>query len=207
MSGKTAIVSVHMANIHFSVVAMQKAVVERLAPPGVPFHQLRVDRPHADSLDAFLDETDCDTVVVLDIDCIPLHADALPMLCGEAAQGRLVGAAQRANHIDNGGHLYAGPFCMAFTRDLWTRLGRPSFRETARGDVGEELTYRCEEEGVGVRLLWPTAVEVPLWPLRGEAVFGYGTEYESAFWHCFEIRDPRNQLRFTNRCFRVLDER
>ncbi|HYH37108.1 MAG TPA: hypothetical protein VD860_02710 [Azospirillum sp.] len=207
MSGNAAIVSVYMANIHFSVVAMQKAVVEQLAPPDMPFHQLRVDRPHAESLDAFLNETDFDTVVVLDIDCIPLHGDALPMLRDEAAKGQLVGAVQRANHIANGGHLYAGPFCMAFTRDLWARLGKPSFQGTVRGDVGEELTYRCEEEGVGVRMLWPTAVEEPLWPLRDGAVFGYGTEYESAFWHCFEIRDPRNQLRFTNRCFRALEGR
>src|SRR5262249_8996013 len=91
-------------------------------------------------------------------------------------------------------------FCMAIARQLWERLGCPSFQPTARGDVGEELTYRCEEIGQPLHMLWPSSVETPLWDLTDGRKFGVNTEYSGSFLHTFGIRDSQNQHKFVDRC-------
>ncbi|MBY0432321.1 MAG: hypothetical protein K2Q10_14080 [Rhodospirillales bacterium] len=189
-----------MRNIPFEVVAAQHEVIRRFLPRGCHFLQILTNRRHAEAVDIFLKTSPYDAMVLLDIDCVPLTDEAIPFMLAKAGEGAVVGAAQRANHIDNGGHIYAGPFCMAVHRRTWVELGSPSFVETPRGDVGEELTWTAEEKGVPVSLLWPSAVETPRWPLRGDRVFGTGTTYDSLFWHAFEIRSPHQHQRFIERC-------
>jgi hypothetical protein len=202
---RIGILSVYMANLPMTVVSAQRAVLDRLVAEDMAIVQLQTGYIHSVTLDALMALTSYDILVFLDIDCIPLHRQALKELCAAAAAGELAGAVQRASHLENGGHLYVGPFCMALARETWLRLGKPSFRETPRGDVGEELTYRCEEQGVPVRFLWPTAVDNPVWPLRDGIMFGHGTAYADSFWHAFEIRQPQHRARFLERCRAILD--
>jgi hypothetical protein len=198
-----AVISFHMGNVAPEVVRLQRVLVEKFAPSEVAIRQIETRLSHAAALDEFLANTEHDLVVFLDIDCVPLTPDAIACLTGHAAQGKLAGCAQRAGHILNGSHVYVGPFCMAITRQLWEDLGRPSFHPTERGDVGEEFTYRCEELGQPIHMLWPTWVENPLWDLVPGRRFGPNTEYGEAFLHTFGIRDPLNQRKFIDSC-RVL---
>jgi hypothetical protein len=147
-----------------------------------------------------------DIVILLDIDCIPLTQRALRYLGGLARRGTLAGAVQRSNHIDNGGHLYVGPFCMALSIAAYRRMGRPSFNETDRGDVGEELTYRWDELGGNTRFLWPSRVECPQWALVKDRSFGFGTTYEDLFYHAFCIREGLTTGLFLSKCRAVLAE-
>jgi hypothetical protein len=124
-----------------------------------------------------------------------------------AERGCLVGAAQRANHIDNNEHLYAAPFCLALTRTAYDALGRPSFVETSRGDVGEELTYIAEERGIPVELSLPIASDDHQWVLTDGVRFGSNTYYDSGFFHAFQIRMLRHQADFVAKCEDILGRR
>jgi hypothetical protein len=201
---RIAVVSFYMANISKDVVAAQARVIRCFLPEGVDLVQLHTGFGHGRSIDLFVALSTYDVIVLLDIDCVPISAEALPKLIEQAQDGALVGAAQRANHIGNENHLYAGPFLMAFSRESYRRLGSPSFRETRRGDVAEELTYRAEALNLPIHYLWPTTCEAPKWHLTGDVTFGRNTVYEHAFLHAFEIRMPDQQKAFLATIERVL---
>lgn len=198
--------SVYAGNVHSEVLTYQKMVVDKFLPASCEFKQYRPAHwiSHAAAL------TECQALnshpvtIFLDIDCIPLKAGAFEVLVDEALNGNLVGAVQRANHIENGQHLYAGPFCMAFSNSQYAALGRPTLHPTLRGDCAEELTYRWEEAGQPVRLLWPTSVRNPLWPLRDGKMFGHGTTYNELFYHTFEMRGDETRALFVEKCREIL---
>ncbi|HEY1736185.1 MAG TPA: hypothetical protein VGG12_06035 [Methylovirgula sp.] len=201
---KTAVVSFFMENVGKQVVAAQKRAIEKFLPPGVDLVQLKTGFAHGRTVDLFLALSRYDVIVILDIDCIPIVASALPDLIAQAQAGALVGAAQRANHIGNNDHIYVGPFLMGFSRATHARLGHPSFQETKRGDVGEELTYRAEAAGVSIHFLWPTSCDEEKWHLKDDIHFGRNTIYDRAFLHAFQIRKPEQQAAFVETVARVL---
>jgi hypothetical protein len=198
------VASIYMDNIPGDVVRCQRAVLEALTPPEYELRQVLTTRSHGAALDEIMTNAANDLVIFLDIDCVPLTKDAIPALATTAHDGALAGCVQRANHIANGAHVYIGAFCMAVSRPIWEQIGRPSFEPTWRGDVGEELTYRCEETGVPVVMLWPSRVEEPHWDLTEGRRFGVNTEYEAAFLHTFNIRSPHYQPQFLQRCHAIL---
>jgi hypothetical protein len=198
------IASVYMDNIAAEVVQAQRAVLDAFAPPGFEVRQVLTGRSHGAALDEVMAGAETDLVLILDIDCVPLTSAAIPALAAKAKAGALAGCVQRANHIDNGAHLYVGAFCMAASRALWEGLGRPSFEPTPRGDVGEALTYACEAAGAPLAMLWPSHVEAPCWDLTEGRQFGVNTEYGGAFLHSFNIRSREHQQRFVGRCRAIL---
>jgi hypothetical protein len=201
---EVVVLSLYMSDISQEVVTNQGKIIQRFLPEGVDFLQMRTGFGHGQSIDLFLYFCPYQIIILLDIDCIPTSPQAIPTLIKEAKTGILVGAAQRANHIDNGGHVYVGPFLMGLSKTTYCQLGRPSFSETRRGDVGEELTYRAEALRHEIRLLWPTRCEVPIWHLRDDVYFGRNTIYEDFFLHAFQIRKPEQQASFIFRTRRLL---
>lgn len=197
---RAVVVSFYMPNISRRVVAAQRRVLKRFVPSDVAIEQVMTWKKHEHAINDFISNTPYGVVVVLDIDCIPIDGGAVDRLIADAEKGLLVGAAQRANHIDNGGHLYAAPCCLAISIETYRRLGKPLFDSTKRGDVAEELTYAAEERGVPVKLLWPTSSEDHVWQLTETVTYGHGTIYERAFWHAFQIRFREHQDNFVRRC-------
>jgi hypothetical protein len=193
---RVVVISFYMKNIARDVVRAQAAAITRFLPKGADLVQLKTGFGHGRSIDLFLTWTNYDIVVLLDIDCVPITSEALLQLIAAAEAGQLVGAAQRANHIDNDHHLFVGPFLMAFSRATYQSLGAPSFRETPRGDVGEELTYCAQACNHPICFLWPTSCEEPKWHVTGDIHCGRNTIYENAFLHAFEIRMPDQQKVF-----------
>lgn len=144
-----------------------------------------------------------ETILMLDIDCIPLSTEALEYTLDRAEQGVLVGNVQRSNHIENNKHTYPAPSCVALTRETFEKLGKPSFRVTNRGDIGEELAYIAEQKGVEIEMFMPGKHEdIPhwntgerkLWDLAdGQPQFGIGTTFvdkngKEMFYHLFQSR-------------------
>jgi len=144
-----------------------------------------------------------DTVLLLDIDCIPLNTEALEYIFARAEQGVLIGNAQRSNHLENNKHTYPAPSCIALTKKMYEMLGKPSFNVTNQGDIGEELAYIAERKGIEIEMFMPDKhEEVPywntgerkLWDLAdGQPQFGIGTTFvnkqgKEMFYHLFQSR-------------------
>lgn len=201
---RAAVVTFYMVNISTRVVLAQRRVLKAFAPPDVAILQIETAEGHGTAMQNFIRQTHYRTILFLDIDCIPLDRHSIGKLIGLAEGGALAGAVQRASHIQNDKHLYVGPFCMALSTTRYREIDEPTFLETSRGDVGEELTYAMEKRGHPVHFLWPTSVEQPIWPLTKTVLFGPGTTYEDSFWHAFHIREHISQQRFTSRCEEVL---
>lgn len=197
--------SIYMDNVSTQVVERQKEVVAKFLPDGWKFTQYKVSTRHPDGLQHCVDEVKSGVVIFLDIDAIPVSTRAFNYVSDYASEGRLTGAIQRANHIRNGQHLYVGPFCMAFDVDLYRKLGSPSFNETYRGDVGEELTYTWERNGHPLQFLYPSHIVNPKWELGGGFKFGYGTTYSGMFYHTFCIRCQEQEDMFVNKCKELLE--
>jgi hypothetical protein len=201
---RLAVITFFQNNIPPEVVTSQAEVICRFLPKGCEFEPCEVAH-HALGLDDYFRLPRHDAYLILDIDCIPLAEWVIPWFLENALAGMVVGAAQRANHLENGGHVYAGPCALAFSRATFKQLGNVSFRDTVRGDVGEELTYASERIGIPVTLLWPTRVTLPKWTLRPGVSFGLGTTFGGAVYHAFEISKGQTTEMFLRKCEEVLE--
>jgi hypothetical protein len=140
------------------------------------------------------------SVLILDIDCIPLNEEALNYIFAEAEKGKIVGNIQRSNHLQNNQHVYAAPSCICITKEMFEKLGSPSFKITNRGDIGEELTYLAEQQGIEVEMFMPSTYEkLPYgdekpWDLQDNMPkYGIGTTFinnegKEMFYHLFQSR-------------------
>lgn len=232
------IVSFFMNNIDMKTVGLQKSVVEKYNKSKVHHYIIKVDVPHGIAIDYFWTinghkvsvfnehdipkQLDHDLILFMDIDCIPLHESAIDMLIENAAAGKLIGNAQRANHIQNNQHVYAAPSAVAITAENFVKMGKPSAYETNRGDVIEEYTYKAEEHSIPVDFIMPVKYDYPperydweqnpppYWALAdGMPVYGLGTSYGrdnvDLFYHHFQIRFPGQQEKFQRKCEEVLN--
>jgi hypothetical protein len=200
---RTAVISVYQNNIPLEVISLQSEVICRFLPAGCEYEP-REAKSHAAGLDTYFQELRHEAYLVLDIDCIPLADWVIPWILQNALAGILVGGAQRANQFENGEHIYVGPGVMAFSKETFQRMGCLSFKDTNRGDVGEEFTYAAERLGIPISLLWPTHVNRDKWPLRGGRWFGHGTIYGGAFFHTYEISRGETVSMFIEQCNKVL---
>lgn len=200
------VLSIYMGNVISDTVDYQDRCVRKFLPKDWGFAQIHTTARHPEALDDLIREIRSDIVVILDVDCVPLSTRAFTFLERNASQGFLSGAIQRANHLSNNAHLYVGPFCMAFDVEQYRKFGSPSFNETYRGDVGEELTYRWEQHQQPLCFMYPSSVYSPQWDIDKKIRFGYGTTYQGMFYHQFCARDPEQQKMFIQKCTSILEE-
>jgi len=232
------IVSFYMDNVSDKTVQFQREVVQKFNKSKIPHYTIKVDTPHGISIDYFWGINGCkpetlknydiqkqidhDVALILDIDCIPLSDYAIDFYVEKAAEGRLIGNAQRSNHINNNQHVFAAPSAMGISKSTFQKIGIPSALETSRSDVGEEYTWKAEEQGIPVDLLMPLRYDKPpirfqwevnqppYWALAdGMPVYGIGTtfgneEHGELFWHSFQIFHPGQQENFWNKCQSIL---
>jgi hypothetical protein len=215
---KPIILSPYMANVNPSVKQAQFRVMNKICTE-IPFHQILTTKPHGETLDNLA--RSCmgkgyDTVMFMDIDAIPLSTYAIEYTLQKAQRGHLIGNIQRSNHIQNDQHLFVAPSFMAMQLNYWTWAGQPSFSETDRGDVAEEVTYAWEEKGWPMQMFMPTGfeqapLEAPHWNLKdGMPVYGCGTTFAIGMtdisYHAFQIRTGNMVERFLSKCDKILAE-
>jgi hypothetical protein len=205
------ILSPYMDNVPARVRTAQASVVN-LARGVIPFEQIRTTTSHGATLQRLTNEAEAagfDTIVFLDIDCVPLGSGLLHSL-QLAQRGALVGNVQRSNHIQNNEHLYAAPSFMAFSIEQYRAIGSPTFEPTQRGDVGEELTYAWERSSRPVQLWIPSRCDAPLWALSGNLPhYGHHTYYvnpngQLASYHAFQSREGHTIDRFVQTCEQIV---
>lgn len=233
------IVSFFMDNIDKKTVEYQRKVVEKFNVSNVKHYSVKIACPHAIGIDFFWKMNGCgvktvdgikdvpvlehDTILILDLDCIPLSTTAIDYYLKKASEGFLIGNIQRSNHLENNQHVFAAPSAAALSKETFVKLGMPSALENQRSDVLEEYTWAAHNVGVPVEYMMPLRYDAapvrydwekdksPYWNLAdGMPVYGMGTTYGShhlgdMFWHNFQIREPGQQERFWAKCEEVLN--
>ncbi|WP_257666878.1 hypothetical protein [Parapedobacter tibetensis] len=150
--------------------------------------------------------TDTDYLIIFDIDCIPVHREWLHMLLKDLIKpSTIVGAAQTANHLDEGKNLYVSPFFFAISTTYLKKLHYPDMRMTDLMDAGQNLTNEIRKNDGNIRYWWPTDIEEEMWDLYDEQhpKFGLGTTYNNAIYHAFYSRDDLSS-RFIRKCQYIL---
>jgi hypothetical protein len=209
---KPIILSPYMGNISPAIVEAQRKVVYKLGCD-IEFKQVLTNKPHGATCDWMLSHAlnvGYDVALLMDIDAIPLSLQAIEMTLLHASKGKLVGNIQRSNHIENNQHVFVAPSFMGINLHEWNAIGRPSFAETERGDVAEEVTYAYEAHGKPIIYYMPLRydfppIEAPFWKLRdGMPVYGCGTTFGigtiEMSYHMFQIRTHKHIESFLDRC-------
>lgn len=191
-------------NISKDILSLQKQVFNKF---NLPVTQIVKDSRHGDFLNDIITNSNAKYIIVFDVDCIPLTSKLYDIIIDEIKnENSIIGIEQVCNN-NSLNHTYAGPACLALSKDLYNKLGKPNLRENYRSDVGEELTWACESKGYRVKYFKVHSAEVPKWKLSDNRMFGIGTVYtfknEEVLYHQFEIRI--NSFNFIDRCNKILD--
>tara|TARA_R100000231_G_scaffold104563_1_gene77529 strand:- start:200 stop:973 length:774 start_codon:yes stop_codon:yes gene_type:complete len=173
----------------------------------INYHELQMR--HGAWMDEVIKQSSADIVGFLDIDCIPLTKEAIPNILKFVAKNKsIAGCAQATNHIPPMSHIFIAPCCFFIWKPLWFALGSPSFMETQRSDVCEEICYVAEANGVRMKALYPTHFEKEpeegAWRLHNYGLYGVGTVFDNQFYHLYQSRFKTNVDMFIDRAKRVV---
>jgi hypothetical protein len=156
-----------------------------------------------------------DSVLILDIDCIPLNSYALEYIFERAEQNVIIGNAQRSGHIENNEHLYIGSSCFCLNRQIYEDFGQMTFApDHIKADTCEHYTYEAEKRGVEFEIFMPKSyIRQAIgcdWDLgKGRPKYGIGTTFMNSlsvemFFHLFSSRDRVYNAYFYDKCEQVL---
>jgi hypothetical protein len=215
-----------MKNINQDVVALQRKVVSKYNKSNIQHYSVQTDADPGATMNVLvgkLEERGHDAIMFLDVDALPLNDNALDYFFQQAYAGKVIGSAQRSNHIQNNQHVFAAPHNVTFTIELYRKLGNPSFSPNYRGDVSEELTFKAEENNIPVEIIMPLRYDAPpirmawepkdsppYWDLAdGMPKYGigttFGTEGNEMFWHMYQSFHPGQTERFIKKCEEILN--
>ena len=228
---KPCIASIFMKNVAPEIISAQKKVVEKYNKSNVTHYQVYTEVNPGYTMDKLVDmleEKGHDAIMFLDIDALPLSDNAIDYFFQQAYAGKVIGSAQRSNHIQNNQHVFAAPHNVTFTVATYRKCGNPSFSPNYRGDVAEELTFRAEESNIPVEILMPLRYDAPpirmdwepkdappYWDLAdGMPKYGIGTTFgfsgedgsaQDLFWHMYQSFYPGQNERFLKKCEEILN--
>lgn len=175
------------------------------------------------ALDFFTDATkdNVDYWIHFDIDAIPLNKNVLSEIYDKIKDKKtLWGCASQSNHIFVNGskqHAYCNSSTFGLSTNLYKKIGSPSFRHTNRGDIAEELTWKCQELGYTISLVYPasfdgvTDEEAATFQigkysdLDNGFKFGMGTLYSDIIYHATMQIVPRSTDLFIAKCNEVIE--
>lgn len=220
------IATLFMSNIDEKMVKMQRLVVEKYNKSKIVHYPVLTGADPGTTMTKLvpmLEERGHDSIMFLDVDALPLTDNALDYFFEQAYAGKLIGSAQRSNHIQNNQHVFAAPHNITFTLDLYKKIQSPSFSPNHRGDVAEELTFKARENNISVeivmpirydappiRMAWESNDSPPYWDLAdGMPKYGigttFGTEGNEMFWHMYQSFHPGQSERFIKKCEDLLN--
>jgi hypothetical protein len=215
-----------MKNIDPQLVQLQQEVVKKYNKSDITHYPVLTEANPGYTMDKLVDmleKNGHDAIMFLDIDCVPLNNNALDYFFEQAYAGKVIGDAQRSNHIQNNQHVFAAPHNVTFTIELYRKLGNPSFMPNYRGDVAEELTFKAREANIPIEIVMPLRYDAPpirmdwepkdappYWDLAdGMPKYGigttFGTEGNEMFWHMYQSFHPGQNERFIKKCEDLLN--
>lgn len=193
------------SNISHEVCELQRLVFKKF---NLPITQIKINSNHGDFLTEAARTCTDKYIIFFDVDCIPLVSNLYDIILDELKSDDCIIGIEQMCNSNPYNHLYAGPACLAFPIELFKNLGYPSLMPQGnRSDVGEELTWLCEENNLKVKLFKVSSAEIPKWKLTDTKEFGIGTTYThnniDVLYHQFEIRKDDNN--FISKCKSILD--
>lgn len=164
---------------------------------------------HGSWMNYVLENSKSDIVGFIESDCIPLNRKIIDDCIDYVKKsGTFIGMAQCANHIPPFNHIYAAPCFYFILRDFWKEIGKISFLETPRSDVGEEICRVCDERKITYKAVYPTYFEKPadegVWKLANYGYYGIGTVFGDSIYHLYQGRLQKNAKLFKLRCKQVI---
>lgn len=175
----------------------------------IPVNYHEIQARHGSWMDQVIRQSNADVVGFLDIDCIPLTKNAVTDIVKYVAKNKsIAGCAQASNHLAPMTHIFVAPCCFFIWRPLYEALGSPSFLETQRSDVCEEVCYIAEANGVRMKALYPSHFEREpeegVWRLHNYGLYGVGTVFANQFYHLYQSRFKTNVDLFIHRANQVV---
>lgn len=208
---KIGIYTAYFASLDPRFISYQKKVFDKF---DVEINQILVEpnlhnrgfNSHGTLLTELSRNEDVDYLIFFDADAIPLKFNFIDIILDRIyGKNTIIGIEQRTNHVENS-IPYAGPACFAISKETYNELGQPSYNETLRSDVAEELTHISREKGFEIDMFKFSKCEVPLWELGDGRKFGTASTYEDLMFHNFESRNSEKIEYFINKCKEVLEE-
>ncbi len=204
---KISIHSLHWDNTS-DIAEMHKEVTKHLNIK-VNYHNLDGMR-HGHWCNEIMRLDDADIIGFMDIDCIPTNREIVDRCINWAATNdSFIGLAQSSNHIAPATHVSAACTFMFITKKCYEYLGKPSFLESPRGDVSQELSHVADEMRKTYRAIYPLCYDKEpaegKWRLNNYGYFGIGTYYPGGIYNLFQGRYKENRDLFEKRCKQVID--
>ena len=195
-------------NISKKIINYQKMVFDNF---NLPIEQEYTTLNHPEYLNSKLTSVDFDIIIFFDIDCIPLKNNIYEYIVNMIYDNNsIIGVEQSANHIDTN-FIYAGPACFGITKEVYEKLGKPSFYDNKNFDCGGEITYIARNNGINVKLFNITSSLNKKWKC-GNKFFGNGTIYDDLLYHQFEVgryyKYPEEKIleyQYITKCKDILD--
>lgn len=198
--------SFHWDNFNQDVLNAHKKVMAHF---GLNVTYTQENIPHGQWLDRVIGQSKSKVVAIIEPDLIPLNKEIIEKAAQYVFENdTFLGCAQVSNHIHPATHVFASPAFFFITPSCYEKLGRPSFLETRRADVAEELTFAAERIGLRFKTLFPKSYErAPVegvWRLGSYGHYGIGTVFDGGVYHLFQSRLAANVDLFVTRCEEVV---
>lgn len=207
MDMKLQLNSLHWPNYNQKMLSAHKKVMDHF---GLIMSYYEDQTNHGIWMDRIISSSKADVIGFIEPDCIPLSKEIVLESARYAFNNQsFVGIAQVSNHIEPKCHVYAAPAFYFISKEAWQKLGRVSYVETRRADVGEEVSYKAEEIGMRYRTYYPDFFEREpvegVWPLGSYGYYGVGTVFHNSIYHLYQGRMGNNAELFEQRCQDVIE--
>lgn len=211
-----------------SVLTWNKRVFEHF---NIPINYLEFNfsagLSHGSALDYIVNKTKdiVDYWIFIDSDLIPLRKDLIDIYYDKLKDKEtIISTVGQSNHLKGPNGEYSHPYAygsgLGISKELYLKLGSPSFNEdNIHSDTAEQITYAAERLGFNVCLIWPKSV-VGLSDSQceklnmdkqykkskvGQFEFGYQTVYGNNLWfHCMVAPADDHEQKFIEKCQEVI---
>lgn len=209
-------------NINIDIIFYQKEVINKLRK-NIPFFSYDYsgsDMLHGDVCNKLIHklfyeyQETANSILILDVDCIPLSSEAIEWTFHQAYSGKLVGNIQRSNHYENEQHVYVAPSYLCITKETYEKAMSPTMAYSNKYDCGELLTINCEKNNIPIEFCMPVQsdslnYEDKLWDLAdGMPKYGIGTTFSNGrnliSYHLFCSTFNKYNHFFVNKCKEIL---
>lgn len=101
------------------------------------------DLRHPTFMDKIMEREEYDIYIFFDVDSIPLNDNVYDNILSLVDDNTIFGVSQQDN-CNNLNHVYAAPSCLVFTRELFEKVGKPSFVERQRYYLNNKINL-CKD--------------------------------------------------------------